>query len=124
MTKKQPIKFEVSLPPMSVNEIYRVSRYGKIYKTNEARKWENDFFLLLPKPREWWARERKRKCALGLQLLFYVPSVDNFDLDNQLKLLIDVLQKKYKFDDRWIHYIEVAKYESEEFKICGQLFFI
>ena len=118
----EEIKFEVQTNLLSLNRIYRVNRVGKIYKTTEAKEWEKDFFFLLPSPSGWWAKKKKRKCALGLKLLFYATNPYEFDLDNQLKLLIDVLEQKYNFNDSWIHFIEVAKVKAKETKIIGRLY--
>ena len=59
-------------------------------------------------------------------MVFYAKNVERFDLDNQLKLLIDVLQAKYGFNDKQIHYIEAIKMEAkgEEEKINGELFVV
>jgi len=121
---RDELRFEVQYPPLSVNRLYRISRVGKLYKVPEARRWEKDFYLLLPSPHGWWAEKRKKPRPIGLRLIFYVKNCSEIDLDNQLKILIDVLEKKYNFNDSWIHYMETVKFESEENKIVGYLFIV
>jgi len=43
------IKFEINYPPCSINRAYRVGRGGNIYKTKEAKDWQETVFFMLPK---------------------------------------------------------------------------
>lgn len=117
------IEFEINYRPFSLNRAWRVGKGGHIYKTKEAKEWEKAVFYLLPR-RQRKFLEKIKKGPLGLQVHFYCKKAKKFDLDNQLKLLIDILQAKYGFNDRNIWYIEAIKFESEEEKIKGKLFVV
>ena len=45
---------------------------------------------------------------LRLELIFGLSS-KNADWDNGIKAFVDILQKKYKFNDRWIYEATVRK---------------
>lgn len=87
----------VTIRPLSVNECFG----GKKFKTAKYIKYEADCFVRLkymelpPKPFEL-------KLEIGV-------SNSNADSDNVLKPFIDILQKKYKFNDRNIMRLVIEK---------------
>lgn len=93
--------------PMSVNEAWQ----GKKYKTIKYKLYEKECLLLLPK-----------KIALPdgkikISLLFGFSS-KNCDADNPVKCFIDILQKKYGFNDNKIYEYSIKKVDvkkGEEF---------
>lgn len=73
---------------------------GRKFKTDKYIKYEKVILLMLPKM-------VVPKSPLKLNVIFGMSSMS--DLDNPLKPLIDILQKKYKFNDRDIMELQVKK---------------
>jgi len=88
----------VNIKPLSVNEAWQ----GKRFKTDKYIKYERDLLLLLPK------MELPIGGYFKLDINFGVSNMSS-DIDNPLKPFIDVLQKKYKFNDRNIVMLNVVK---------------
>ena len=87
----------VNVKPLSINKAFQ----GRRFKTPEYNAYEKEVLLKLrpmklPKP------------PYELQIEFGVSS-PLADLDNFLKLFIDVLQKKYNFNDKLINKILAVK---------------
>ncbi len=89
---------KIEIKPLSVNKAWK----GRRYKTNDYKKYERDVLLILPK-----------KCIIpeGNLQVFYKFGFSNIlsDYDNPIKIIQDILQKKYKFDDRRIYKAVVEK---------------
>ena len=85
----------VFIKPLSVNEAWR----GRRYKTPKYKQYERDLLILLPK--------KFKEDYTELNIKIGVSSL--FDVDNCLKPLIDVLQKKYGFNDRYIKRLVIEK---------------
>lgn len=85
----------VFIKPLSVNEAWR----GRKYKTPKYKQYERDLLISLPK--------KFKEDYTELYIKIGVSSL--FDIDNCLKPLIDILQKKYGFNDRYIKKIIVEK---------------
>jgi Holliday junction resolvase RusA-like endonuclease len=98
---------EIKIKPLSVNEAWQ----GKRFKTRTYAKYEKDVLLLL---RPMFIPAGK----LIVKLTFGFSSV-SADIDNPTKLILDILQKKYKFDDKRIYRLEINK----EIVKKGQEFF-
>jgi Holliday junction resolvase RusA-like endonuclease len=99
--------FEVKLniKPLSVNEAWQGSRF----KTKKYLSYEKALLLMLPK------REIKNVHTVFIEFGF---SSKLADIDNPVKLILDILQKKYGFNDRDITELNVKKTivkKSEEF---------
>lgn len=77
---------KINIRPLSVNRAWK----GKRFKTEEYKQYEKDLGLLLPK-------DIKVKSGLSLEFGF---SSKLSDIDNPVKPFIDILQKKYGFNDR------------------------
>jgi len=88
----------LQIKPLSVNQAW----CGKRFKTEEYKQYEKDCFTLLPK--EIFIPDGKLKLIIQIQL-----SSKNADIDNILKPFIDILQKKYIFNDKRIYRIEIEK---------------
>ena len=87
----------VNIKPLSVNQAWK----GKRYKTNNYVRYERDLLLLLPKIEVPTSK-------LSLNIVVGFSSVAS-DIDNFLKCFIDVLQKKYDFNDKMIYMLSVEK---------------
>lgn len=87
----------IELKPLSVNEAWQ----GKRFKTSRYDKYERDCLLLLP-PLVLPEPPYKVQIEFGF-------SNKASDIDNPIKMTLDILQKKYKFDDKEIYELNVKK---------------
>lgn len=92
-------KIRIKTKVLSANSSF----YGKKTKTQARRKYEYVLFLLLPN------HDYEFTKASRIRFTGCFGITGNQDLDNCLKILLDVLQKKYKFNDRQIHEIHITK---------------
>jgi len=97
MIKKALIK------PLSVNRAWQ----GRRFKTDDYKQYEKELFYILP----------KLEIPKGKLKIDFVVSYKNklSDIDNFLKPFIDILQKKYGFNDRNIYELSIKKEIGEEF---------
>jgi len=86
---------KINIRPLSVNNAWK----GKRFKTDDYKQYEKDLGLLLPKD---------IKVKNGLQLEFGFSSKLS-DIDNPVKPFIDILQKKYGFNDRDLTLLNIKK---------------
>ena len=88
---------KVNIKPLSVNKAWQ----GRRFKTNEYKTFEKEMMLKL-KPIE---------IPEGPLCVSFVFGFSNkaSDIDNPLKPAIDILQKKYGFNDNRIYSLEVVK---------------
>ena len=99
----------LDIKPLSVNEAWQ----GKRYKTKKYKKYERDTLFILPK--SLYGVDLSGKLHLEICFGF---SNNASDIDNPLKPFIDILQKKYGFDDKKIFRLTISKTkvkEGEEF---------
>ena len=89
---------KINIKPLSVNQCWQ----GKRFKTPKYKSYEFELLLLLK------SNLSIPKGRLSLSITFGLSSKLN-DIDNGLKPFIDVLQKKYGFNDRDIYKLEVEK---------------
>lgn len=94
----------VTIRPISVNECWK----GKRFKTDKYKKFENDVLFLLP-------RLTLPAPPYRIELTFGLSSIAS-DFDNPVKPFIDVLQKKYLFNDKEIHQAVITKEKTEKGK--------
>lgn len=87
----------ISIKPLSVNKCWQ----GKRFKTKDYEVYEKELLYLLPKKAIY-----PGKLALYLKVGF---SSKASDLDNCIKPILDILQKKYGFDDKRVYLIEASK---------------
>lgn len=88
---------KIDVKPMSVNAAYR----GRRYKSNLYKAYEEEVLLKLP-PME----VPEGNLEITIQAGF---SNKNSDLDNCCKPFVDILQKKYGFNDNRIYAITMLK---------------
>ena len=92
---------KVDIKPLSVNEAWQ----GKRFKTKKYKHYEQYLLLLLPNNSGSNAGENQ-KLEITIEWGF---SNKLADLDNPAKCFIDVLQKKYKFNDCHIYKLTMTK---------------
>ena len=105
------IQFKLNEKPLSVNLAWQ----GKRFKTPAYKRYEKAMFLLMPKA-----------CIYQDQMLrvefFFGFSNKASDLDNPVKLLMDIAQKKYGFNDKMVFELNIRKCivkKGEEFIQMG-----
>ena len=89
--------FKVDIKPLSINKAYR----GRRFKTSDYKSYEQELWLLLP----------NKNIPKG-KLVFIAKvgySNKGSDIDNFLKVFIDICQKKYIFNDNLIYRLEIDK---------------
>ena len=86
---------KILIKPLSVNEAWQ----GKRFKTKKYLQYEKQMLLLLPKVFKNDFKELNIKIGV----------ISLYDIDNCLKPLLDVLQKKYGFNDRYIMKLTIEK---------------
>lgn len=98
-----------NIKPLSVNDAWK----GQRFKTPEYKVYEAQVFYELP----------KAKLPEPPYQIHYEFGLSNVlsDIDNPIKPLTDILQKKYQFNDRDIFYATVKKVKvnkgNEYFKV-------
>jgi Holliday junction resolvase RusA-like endonuclease len=101
------IGFRINEKPLSVNLAWQ----GKRFKTQAYKDYEKSIMLRMP--------NKKIDPKLMLRVEFFFGfSNPNSDLDNPVKLLLDIAQKKYGFNDRNVFEINIRKClvkKNEEF---------
>lgn len=90
------MKINLQIKPLSVNEAWRV----KGLKHQKYKRYESDILLMLPKVEI--TDFRKIKITYGF-------SNKASDIDNPTKMILDILQKKYGINDRYIDYLVLQK---------------
>lgn len=101
----------IKIKPLSVNEVWQ----GKRFKTRKYSKYEKDMLHLLP-------NIKLPDSPLKIEITWGFSS-SLADIDNPCKPFLDILQKKYNFDDRDIYELiqkkEIVKKGNEfiEFNI-------
>lgn len=82
---------------MSVNQAWQ----GKRYKTKKYNKYEKDILLMLP-PLQIPSGKLNIKLEVGF-------SNRASDIDNVIKPFLDILQKKYSFNDNKVYKLSIKK---------------
>ena len=105
------ISFKLNEKPLSINEAWQ----GKRFKTPAYNAYEKAMLLLMPKG--------KIDVDQMLRIEFFFGfSNKASDLDNPVKLLLDIAQKKYGFNDKIVFELNVRKCivkKGEEFIQMG-----
>ena len=91
----------IQIKLLSVNQAWK----GRRFKTPKYTKFERDLGYLLPKL-------EVPKGKLRILFVFYFKNSLS-DIDNPLKMVLDIMQKKYNFNDKDIYKLEVEKRISE-----------
>lgn len=94
----------IDIKPLSVNECWQ----GKRFKTAKYKAYEKQLLLMLP-------RILTPEPPYEVKYTFGFSSA-NCDLDNPVKPLQDILQKKYGINDRYINKMTVEKVKVEKGK--------
>ena len=94
------IKAKIHIKPLSVNKVWQ----GRRFKTKDYKQYEELVTLALPNGKLGIPVGE----ALSLELTVGLSS-KNADLDNVCKPFLDILQKKYKFNDRRVYNIIMTK---------------
>ena len=97
----------LDVKPLSVNQCWQ----GRRFKTKAYKQYEKALLTLLPEI------EFTYKDDLEINIVFGFSS-KTADIDNPLKPILDILQKKYGFNDRSIYRVTVDKVitkKKEEF---------
>lgn len=98
------MEINLEVKPLSVNQAWQ----GRRFKTPKYKGFEHEVLLKLP------YAKKQFKGDLRLDITFGFKSTLS-DIDNGLKPILDVLQKKYGFDDRQIFELRVKKIIGKEF---------
>ena len=105
------IQFKLNEKPLSINEAWQ----GKRFKTPTYKVYEEAILLQMPKG--------KIDVEQMLRIEFFFGfSNKASDLDNPVKLLLDIAQKKYGFNDKNVFELNVRKCivnKGEEFIQMG-----
>ena len=88
---------KINIKPLSVNEAWK----GQRYKTEKYRKYQSDVLFMLP-------NIKVSGNALKIDLI-YGFSNKGADIDNPTKMILDILQKKYNFNDNQIVQLVLTK---------------
>ena len=88
---------KINIKPLSVNQCFK----GRRFKTPLYKQYELNLFALLP----------RMKLPEPPFKVFYEFGFSNYasDIDNPVKPFTDVLQKRYKFDDKLIEEMILVK---------------
>jgi Holliday junction resolvase RusA-like endonuclease len=87
----------IEIKPLSVNKAWK----GRRYKSDAYKAYEKELMLKLPKL-------KVPDGKLRIDITFHFKNSLS-DIDNPLKSFLDVLQKKYGFNDRDIYELNVKK---------------
>lgn len=88
----------IKIKPLSVNTAWQ----GRRFKTQLYKAYEKELTLKLP------PIKTNLEGKLEISVIFGFSN-KNMDLDNPLKPLIDVMQKKYNFNDRNVYKYTLTK---------------
>lgn len=88
----------IRIKALSVNKAW----CGRRFKTEDYENYEQELFYLLPKTL------KIPKGKIKLEIIFGFSSRGQ-DIDSSLKPTIDILQKRYLFNDNRIYKLEVEK---------------
>ena len=87
----------IDIKPLSVNQVWQ----GKRFKTKAYKEYEKEALLKLKPMKVGEGR-------LSLFLRFGLSS-KNADIDNPIKPFLDIMQKRFGFNDRQIYRLTVEK---------------
>lgn len=89
---------EIKEKPLSVNEVWQ----GRRFKTDAYKQYEKKMLLLLPKAKKPFSDMLRIEIHFGFSNLCS-------DIDNPVKPILDILQKKYRFNDKNIFELILRK---------------
>ena len=88
----------LNVKPLSVNQCWQ----GRRYKTKAYKQYEKALLQILPK----YDLSGLNNIKISIEFGF---SNSNIDIDNPLKPILDILQKKMFFNDRCVYELNVKK---------------
>lgn len=88
----------IEIKPLSINKCWQ----GKRFKTPKYKWYEKELMLKLPPIKIDFKGDLRIDITFGF-------SSSLADIDNPLKPVLDVLQKKYNFNDRQVYELNVKK---------------
>ena len=91
------IEQTINIKPLSVNKAWQ----GKRFKTKEYKSFENEMLLKIKKQGNY-------NKPIWIELEFGFSSKLS-DIDNPIKMTLDILQKKFGFNDRDVTRLLVIK---------------
>lgn len=94
-----PIHTRISHKPLSVNECWQ----GKRFKTPKYKVYENALMWMLK-----GSAASMPPAPYRIQFIFAMSNMQS-DIDNPVKPLLDILQKRYGFNDRDVMELRVNK---------------
>jgi len=94
---------QVKIKPLSTNQAWK----GRRFKTDKYKRFENNMLMLLPK----FKGVIPNLIAIDLHFGFTSKASD---LDNPVKMVLDCLQKKYKFNDNKVYELNIRKSITKE----------
>ncbi len=89
---------KISIKPLSINKAFQ----GRRFKTQDYRSYEQWLMLLLPNIK----LPKDIKISMTIERHF---SNEAQDIDSSVKLTLDVLQKKWWFNDKQIYQLNMTK---------------
>jgi len=90
---------KVNIKPLSVNEAWQ----GRKFKSPKYKVYEQELLYKLPATKINWD-----KLPIELSLVVGLSNMAS-DVDNIVKPFVDILQKKYEFNDKYIFRLIVEK---------------
>lgn len=105
------IQFKINEKPLSVNQAWQ----GKRFKTPIYKDYEKSMLLMMPKAKI------DTEEMLRVEFFFGFSNKAS-DLDNPVKLIMDIAQKKYGFNDKNVFELNIRKClvkKGEEFIQMG-----
>ena len=91
------MKAKIDIKPLSVNDCWQ----GRRFKTPAYKSYEKAVLMMLP-------RKQMPTPPYELWFTFGFSNMAS-DCDNPLKPMIDILQKKYRFNDKEIYGLHIIK---------------
>jgi Holliday junction resolvase RusA-like endonuclease len=97
------MNIKLDIKPLSVNESFK----GRRFKTDKYKSFENKVLWMLPK----FKGEIPELIAIDLHFGFTSKASD---IDNPTKMILDIVSKKYKFNDNRIYELNIRKSITKE----------
>lgn len=94
------MKHKVNIKPLSVNDAWK----GRRFKTDKYTQFEKEMLYLLPNKKNFDVGDGE----IAVSITFGFSSRGS-DIDNGIKPLFDILQKKYGFNDNKVYDLRVRK---------------
>jgi Holliday junction resolvase RusA-like endonuclease len=89
---------KLNIKPLSINEAFK----GKRFRTPKYNNYEKKMLLILPK------NIGKIPDQIEINITFGFSNKSS-DIDNGVKPFLDILQKKYRFNDSQIYRLNIHK---------------